>query len=74
MPNTSSMKRKWVTLAVVVAALFLFLVPLVPKAPPSHSNCVFCPLDLGIDYTSITYWLFGIGVYHTVWGTLVLNL
>jgi len=50
------------------------LVPLVPKAPPSHSNCVFCPLDLGIDYTSITYWLFGIGVYHTVWGTLVLNL
>lgn len=66
-----NMKWKWV--AVVVVALFLFLVPIVSRARPQYSNCFNCPEDSGIDYSSITYALFGTGVYYTVWGTFGLG-
>jgi uncharacterized integral membrane protein len=69
-----NMKRKWVVIVVVAIALFLFLVPVIPRAMPQQSNCVFCPIDLGIDYSSISYALFGIGVYHTIQGAIVFGL
>jgi hypothetical protein len=68
------MKRKWVIVVVVAVALFLILVPMVPTARPTHPNCVYCPEDSGIVYSSITYALFGSGVYYTVWGTFVFGL
>ena len=68
------MSRK---LAIAVAALivaFIFFVPVVPHSTRPSSNCVFCPVDLGIDYASVTYVFLRVGTYHTVWGTFVLNL
>ncbi|MGP8124454.1 MAG: hypothetical protein ACLQEQ_01085 [Nitrososphaerales archaeon] len=69
-----STKRKWVAVVAVAIALFVLFVPVVHEALPQHSNCVYCPAELGIDYSSIGYVLFGIRVYHTVWGAFVLSL
>jgi hypothetical protein len=68
------MRNRIIGIIVVAAALFLLLVPIVPKTTPSISNCIYCPAYLGIDNTSITYWLLGMGVYHTIWGTFGLSL
>jgi hypothetical protein len=68
------MKRKWVAVVAIAMALFLFFVPIVPVSVTLPSNCVWCPNLSGINYSSITYALFGRGVYHTIWRTFGLSL
>jgi len=68
------MSRKLVIAMTALIMAFIFIVPVVPHSTRPSTNCVFCPVDLGIDYASVTYVLLGVGVYHTVWGTIVLKL
>ena len=58
-------------LAIIAVAAFVFFVPAVPHSNPS--NCVFCPAYYRVDYTAVTWVLFGVGAYHTVWGTFGLT-
>ena len=63
------MKLRRIAMVIAVIVFLLFFVPVVPVAASSQGTCVFCPVNRGVDYQSVTYAYLGIGVYHTAWGT-----